>query len=193
MTPLFDAALAIGTWLDRHNWPFCVIGGLAVQRWGEPRFTRDVDLTALVGFGPEAAFVDACLSAFSPGRADARAFALQYRVLLLKTASGVPIDIALGAIPFEVETIERATPYVFEPGCTIATCSAEDLVIHKAIAGRPRDVSDIEGILSRQHQGLDVARIRTWLQMFAEVAETSDLVSNFERALARVSTRRERR
>lgn len=103
----------------------------------------------------------------------------------------MPIDIALGAIPFEVETIERATPYMFEPDCIIPTCSAEDLVIHKAIAGRPHDIGDIEGILSRQHERLDVNRIRTWLQMFTEVTESSDLVATFEQALSRVSARRE--
>ena len=36
-------------------------GGLAVQRWGEPRLTRDADLTLLTGFGKEARFASALL------------------------------------------------------------------------------------------------------------------------------------
>jgi hypothetical protein len=35
----------------RH--PLWVIGGLAVQGWGEPRFTRDVDVTIIVNSGDE--------------------------------------------------------------------------------------------------------------------------------------------
>jgi hypothetical protein len=30
---------------QQHGWRFCFIGGVAVQRWGEPRLTQDVDLT----------------------------------------------------------------------------------------------------------------------------------------------------
>jgi hypothetical protein len=190
LTPLLDAAVTVSRWLERHGWPACVIGGLAVQRWGEPRFTHDVDMTVLVGFGPEAEFVDACLAAFPPAREGARAFALRYRVLLVTTSSGVPIDMALGAIPFEEETIGRATPHEFEPGCTLATCSAEDLIVHKMIAGRPRDIADVEGILSRQSGGLDVERITGWLRAFSEVVEDRDLTGEFDRIRARVIARR---
>lgn len=29
----------------QHRWRYCIIGGLAVLRWGRPRVTRNVDLT----------------------------------------------------------------------------------------------------------------------------------------------------
>ena len=66
-----------------RGWRSCIIGALAVQRWGEPRLTRDVDVSLLTGFGTEAAFIDRLLATFAPRRPDARAFALEYRVLLL--------------------------------------------------------------------------------------------------------------
>jgi hypothetical protein len=43
---------------DKQGWRACFVGGIAVQRWGEPRVTRDVDLTLLTGFGSEDDFVD---------------------------------------------------------------------------------------------------------------------------------------
>jgi hypothetical protein len=46
---------------QQQDWQFCFIGGVAVQRWGEPRLTQDVDLTLLAGFGSEEAYVDTCL------------------------------------------------------------------------------------------------------------------------------------
>ncbi len=46
MTPLFEAALELQSFFARRQWQFCLIGGIALLRWGEPRFTRDVDETA---------------------------------------------------------------------------------------------------------------------------------------------------
>src|SRR2546423_1391492 len=48
MTPLFEAAFRLQQFFTEQQWQFCVIGGIAVLRWGEPRFTRDVDITLLV-------------------------------------------------------------------------------------------------------------------------------------------------
>jgi hypothetical protein len=49
VNPLFLAAAHLQEWCAGRGWRCCVIGGLAVQRWGEPRQTRDVDLTLLTG------------------------------------------------------------------------------------------------------------------------------------------------
>ena len=53
MTPLLQAALDFQTFLDCRAWRHCIIGGIALLRWGEPRFTRYVDVTLLCGFGRE--------------------------------------------------------------------------------------------------------------------------------------------
>lgn len=47
MNPL-RAASEIGHFLEERGIPYLIIGGLALQYWGEPRLTRDVDLTILV-------------------------------------------------------------------------------------------------------------------------------------------------
>ena len=54
------------------------------------------------------------------------------------------------------------------------------LIIHKAVAGRPRDVKDIEGIVYRQRDALDVAYVRLWLNEFADVLENPELLERFE-------------
>ena len=83
-----------------RGWEHCIIGGLAVQRWGEPRLTRDVDLTLLTGIGREEAFVRPLLQHFSGRLPDALAFALDNRVLLIRASNGKDIDISLGALEF---------------------------------------------------------------------------------------------
>ena len=155
MNPLFGAAIDIQAFLARRSWRSTVIGGLAVQRWGEPRQTRDVDITLVTGVGNEAAFIDPLLAHYPARRPDARTFALSYRVVLLETASGIPLDISLAALPYEERVIERSTDFEFASGCVVRTCSAEDLVVLKAVADRPQDWLDVEGIVVRQGARLD--------------------------------------
>ncbi len=155
MNPLFAAACDVQAFCHRQGWRFCIIGGLAVQRWGEPRFTRDVDCAILTGFGQELVYIDELLRHFTGRLENARDFALANRVLLLANRSGVPIDISLGALPFEARVIERASLYNVSDTAAFATCSAEDLIILKAFAGRDRDWADIEGIVQRQAGRLD--------------------------------------
>jgi len=45
MIDIFEAARQLQVPCDRRGWRSCFIGGVAVQRRGEPRVTRDVDLT----------------------------------------------------------------------------------------------------------------------------------------------------
>lgn len=109
MNPVHAAALELQRFCLLQEWKFCFIGGLAVQRWGEPRLTLDVDLSLLTGFGNEAAYVDALLTRFKARIPDAHAFALETRVLLLRADNEIPLDVALAAMPFEARAVHRAT------------------------------------------------------------------------------------
>ena len=48
---LLEAAQEIQQFCRNRDWRFCFIGGIAVQRWGEARLTRDADLTVYTGIG----------------------------------------------------------------------------------------------------------------------------------------------
>jgi hypothetical protein len=168
------AAAEVQVFCFQRNWHFCFIGGVAVQRWGEPRLTQDVDLTLLTGFGEEASFADALLESFTGRIPDARAFALQNRVLLIQTRGGVAVDIAFGAFPFEERCVDRASLWNWAKDQALKTCSAEDLVVHKVFAGRPRDWADVESVLIRQHAKLDLAQIRVELPPLLELKGQPD-------------------
>ena len=58
MNPLFKAGYEIQEFIQKQQWPFCFIGGLAVLCWGEVRMTQDVDLSLLTGFGTESPYID---------------------------------------------------------------------------------------------------------------------------------------
>jgi nucleotidyltransferase AbiEii toxin of type IV toxin-antitoxin system len=155
VNPIFAAALEIQAFCEARGFRYCFIGGLALQRWGEPRLTQDVDLTVISGFGCEAEYADQFLSAFAPRIPDAREFALRYRVLLLLGRDAIPLDVALGAMPFEERAVKRASPFLVAEGVSLLTCSAEDLIVFKAFAGRPQDWIDMEAIAFRQYGRLD--------------------------------------
>jgi hypothetical protein len=118
MTALFQAALDLQAFFQDHRWRFCFIGGIALLRWGEPRVTRDVDVTLLSGFGNEDEFISPLLASSYRSRiSDAAAFARKNRVLLLVTEQDIPIDISLSGLPFEELMVDRAGLFEFEPGC----------------------------------------------------------------------------
>jgi len=174
VNPIFTAALEVQEFCLARQWGFCFIGGIAVQRWGEPRLTLDVDLALLTGFGKEPRYVDALLERF-PGRIpEARDFALRNRVLLLFAGNGVPLDISLGAMPFEERTIERSSEFSIGNGSSLRICSAEDLVVHKAFAGRDKDWADIAGIVARSAGRLDLALIDEELTPLLALKGTPD-------------------
>ncbi len=175
MIDLFEAAQQLQDFCDGRHWRSCFIGGIAVQRWGEPRVTRDVDLTLLSGFGDEDPFIDALLAAYPPRIANAREFALRNRVLLVQTPSAVGIDISLGALPFEESVVNRATVFSFGPGMTIRTCSAEDLLVLKLFASRPLDIRDVEGVIIRQRDQIDWQYVEDQLRPLAEIKDPAIL------------------
>lgn len=180
LTPILAAADEIMKFCRMRRWAVCLIGGLAVQRWGEPRFTRDADLTLLTGFGSEADFVEELLTAFIPRFPSAAEFALQARVVLLKASNGVDLDIALGALPFEERSVDRATDYQFSEDCYLPTCCAEDLITHKVFAGRERDWADVRGIIDRQGTKLDAALIRSELEPLLAAKDDTESMGKLE-------------
>lgn len=179
---LIDEALRLQTFLDEHGLRFCFIGGLAVQWWGEPRFTRDVDISLLTGFGSEAKYIDLLLSAYAARMAGAREFALAHRVLLLNGTGGIGIDVSLAALPYEELAIERASMVSLMPGRELRLCSPEDLIVMKVFAGRDTDLRDARSVGIRQGQGrLGWGYIEAHLAEFAEIAEDPEIMARLAR------------
>jgi hypothetical protein len=172
--PVFEAAREVQEFLLRAGSEFCFIGGVALQRWGQPRFTRDVDLTLLCPLGAEAGTIDRVLGAFSARMPDTRDFALKRRVILVQSAAGIPVDIALGALDFEHRCVKRASGFDFGSGLMLRTCSAEDLVVLKAFAGRAQDWVDIEYLLVRQRGKLDWGQIESELKPLIELSNAPE-------------------
>src|SRR5690349_13676146 len=68
MNQVIAAALEVEAFCKEMGFRHCIIGGVALHRWGEPRQTKDVDLTVLTGFGGEEPIVDSFLQRFKSRR-----------------------------------------------------------------------------------------------------------------------------
>jgi hypothetical protein len=183
--PVLQAALQAQAACDASGLPNCVIGGVALQRWGEPRFTADADLSVLVEPGGEQAAVDALLSRLAPRIDDPHGFALRTRVVLARSAEGVGLDIVLAGLPYEARVIARASSWDLDGSVTLRTCSAEDLVVMKVFAARDKDWADVTGIIERQGSKLDLDLIRTELRPLLEAREAPELLEQLEARIRR--------
>lgn len=181
---LLDAAVEIQEFCAKRRWPFCFIGGLAVQHWGEQRFIRDADPSLYTGIGDEASFVDLLLAAFAPRRVDAREFALKSRVLLLYARNGMPIDISFGALPFEHKAAVEAKVVELAPGFRLRLCSPGVLVVFKVFAGRPLDWVDVEGVIAKSGQRIDWSEVRSEIKDLLWLKGDSAALAQLEKLLS---------
>jgi hypothetical protein len=175
------AAAEVQQFCKARGWRFCFIGGLAVQRWADPRQTEDAVLTLLTGFSGEEDFVDELLGAFAARGEGEREQALLRRVLLLRSADGVEIDIALGALPFEEHSVQRASDWEISPELALTTCSAEDLIVHKAFAARDLDWADVASIVMRQGRKLTLEQIWTELRPLVGLKEEPEILAKLQK------------
>lgn len=177
MVSVIRTAARVQKILDPLRWKFCFIGGIAVQKWGHARFTQDVDLMVFTGFGGEEQVIDALLETFVPRVQNARQFAIENRVLLLRTREGVDMDVSCGGFPFEEQAVTRAKNVQVIPGVRLRLCTAEDLIVYKAFADRAIDWMDVESIIAKQwRKKLDWRYIHAQLKPLAELKEDAHIV-----------------
>jgi predicted nucleotidyltransferase len=185
-----ESALAdLMGWLDAAQAPFMIIGGVAASVLGRPRLTQDVDALVILSESDCArAMRIAAQHNILPRIDDALQFAKRSRVLLMRHAtSGVDIDVTLGDLVFERAAIERSENRVVG-GMRLRLPRVEDLLVMKAIARRPKDVQDLEGLLAA-HPEADVEAARRWVREFATAMSMPDMLEEFDALLARRASR----
>jgi len=187
--PLFEQLLVdISSALRASSIPHMIIGGQAVLVYGEPRLTRDIDITLGVDVD-ELERVQKAIAALSLSTLteDPQSFAASTHVLpLLHEESGIRVDLIFSFSPYEQEALKRVTGRSLQ-GFEVPFASLEDIIIHKLVAGRPRDIEDIRGILARNHKRDDPYVLR-WLDEFGKALERP-LREDYQKLLAERSNR----
>ena len=106
---------------SRDGFAHCFIGGVALQAWGEPRVTRDVDVSVLIGFAEEERQIKALPDQFSPRIEEAFALATACSCVNRPRASASTLDLP----PFPMKSgrsQERPRRVPRGPGCSRCMC-----------------------------------------------------------------------
>jgi hypothetical protein len=187
---LLSALADLMRWLDDTKIPSVIIGGVAASLLGRPRLTQDVDALSML---PEADWADALAAAAGHGIVprieNPLDFARRSRVLLLRHAeSGIDIDLTFGRLSFEQTAVDNGESHDIG-GLRVRLPRVEDLLVMKAIARRPKDLEDIEGLLAA-HPRADLVAVRRWVREFATAMSMSDMLDDFDKVVARSTTKR---
>jgi predicted nucleotidyltransferase len=170
---------AIALALDERSIPYMIIGGQAVLLYGEPRLTKDIDIT--LGLGIEGLDrIMAVVSALKlkPLVSNPEDFVKETMVLpVADERSGIRVDLIFSFSPYEQQAIGRARGIRLGQA-DVKFASLEDVIIHKMLAGRPRDVEDIQSILLK-NPDYDASYIKKYLAEF-DVALDRNYSSEFQ-------------
>lgn len=184
---MFEELLSrIATSLKKHNIPYMIIGGQAVLLYGEPRLTRDIDIT--LGVGSD--HVDKLLEvvedlSLKPLPENIKSFVIQTMVLpALHERTGIRVDFIFSFTPYETGAIKKAKKIEIL-GQEVYFASPEDIIIHKIFAGRQRDLEDVRKIILK-NPDIDTKYIRGWLKEFDEASNTAIFLKTFEAILNEV-------
>ena len=152
--------------LKKRKIPYMVIGGQAVLLYGEPRMTRDIDIT--IGAGTEklgellGVLKETGLKVIPK---KVKEFVEQTFVLpAIDKKTGIRADFIFSFTPYEAAAIKRARKITLA-GEKMAFAAPEDVIIHKIFAGRPRDIEDAKSIILKNKK-LDTHYLKSRLVEF---------------------------
>lgn len=168
--------------LDARGIGCAVIGGLAVSLRGLPRMTVDVDLVIHADVNDGLRIVrDLSSTPFLPLFDGVEEVVTSAFILPLRhRTTGVRVDLAIGMSGFERDAVRRATP-VAVGDVRLPVVSIEDLLVMKALAGRPQDEADIRGLVDVQRVSIDWDRCLATAQALGQAIDV-DIAGKLEAA-----------
>lgn len=147
--------------------PYALMGGVAVGAYGIPRPTHDLDFTISIDRARLPELHEkaedhgySVPDSFASGWVDLVADMPLVRVRQWVEGKAIDVDIFLAESRFQESVMARRVRMELD-AATVWLVSAEDLVLLKLIAGRPRDIGDILDVFLAQGE-LDEDYLRTW-------------------------------
>ncbi len=180
MNKLEGALKEVQDFLKKNGVPYMIIGGIGNLVWGEPRLTVDIDISVQVSDVKERDFIKEVGSRFRILVDNPEDFVKKTRVLPVELSENVKGDIIFAGLDYEKKAIERAVEVDISKNNRVRICTAEDLIIHKALSEREKDWQDIEGILLRRGNLLDKEYIFNWLSQFVSALDKPGIQKRFE-------------
>lgn len=145
--------------LEHRRIACALVGGLAVSLRGQPRMTVDVDLVVHADVADALGLVsELSQTTFDPLFPGVEEVVTKAFILPLRhRRTGIRVDLAIGISGFERNAISRATRMAIG-AANVPVVTIEDLLVMKALAGRPQDEEDIRGIVALHNNSIDWER-----------------------------------
>ena len=165
--------------LSRAGIPYMIIGGQAVLLYGEPRLTRDIDVTLGIGSEDLNEVLSVCKKiGLKPIPEKPDSFVSETMVLPASDSkSGIRVDFVFSFTSYETAAIRRARKISIGDQ-KVCFASPEDVIIHKIFAGRPRDLEDVRSICLKSRR-LNTKYIVQWLKEFDRSFEGKRFLATF--------------
>lgn len=174
--PLLRLTSEILSILDQERIPYMVMGGIAVRFWALPRPTYDLDLTLAAEDAEIAKLLDrldrdgyAIAPEVRKGWRDTLRGMRKFEVRKFEGRDSWRIDLFLVTTEYQRSAFGRRRRAKLL-GSEVWTIAPEDLILHKLMAARERDLADVAEILAMTRE-LDLPYLREWSQAL-KVAET---------------------
>ena len=152
--------------LSDNGISYMIIGGQAVILYGEPRLTKDIDITLDLGVDGLPGILRLLKNIpLEPIPEDVSSFV--ERTMVLPTVdpnTGIRVDFIFSFTPYEKEAISRIRQVSIDT-INIHFASPEDVIILKLFAQRSRDLEDARIILLKMPD-IDNNYIEKWLAEF---------------------------
>lgn len=187
---MFEELLAkLAQALEENCMPYMIIGGQAVLLYGEPRLTRDIDVTLGVNIDSLPKIVKMVTGLnLKPLPSEVKDFVKKTMVLPTKDeTTGIRVDFIFSFTPYEKQAIEKAREVPIKEA-VVRFASPEDVIIHKIFAGRTRDLDDVKSILLK-NPSVDVPYIEKWLTEFDKSSPEVGFLRRFKEILNSIPER----
>jgi len=171
------ALISITEFFQRHRIPYALIGAMALNIYGRPRTTLDIDFLILLDEAdlsnikvmalPEGFGIDEEWAKWNPMIAKSQA-----RLIV----QNISVDIMLPRDEHDKASLKRRRRkkignkmlYIVTP---------EDFILQKLKVGRPRDFEDAVTVLERLSGDLDISYMKRWANRLG-ISEELDYVLN---------------
>ena len=153
MNPLIQSFRKIIQFLEKEKVSYTIIGGIANSFYGNPRQTFDIDIKFEMDEQNVSGFIQQLSTVGRLAADDPIAFFKETAVIPVDI-DNVRVDLVRSLLPFEKEAIRRSKREAIF-GLKALVCTAEDLIIQKAVSVRDKDWMDISAIIHLQYTKLD--------------------------------------
>jgi hypothetical protein len=169
--------------LERMAIEYVIMGGLAVRAYAIPRATEDVDFTLALGGEQLVEFLHSLDSEdfdvpepYQKGWVDEVNGLKLVKIKRYVIGRTIDVDLFLADSDYQDEVLRRKCLADVE-GRRYWIASADDLVLPKFVAGRPRDLIDVADVLFTQGE-LDVQYMQYWAKQLRVEQQLANALAN---------------